>query len=350
MAESTLVFPESTLRVFATRVFQAAGLTPEDAARVADNLIHANLRGVDTHGLTRLPIYVKRLRLGAMNPRPRISVLAEGPATLLLNGDNGPGAVVATHAMQQAIRKAREIGTCWVGVRRGNHFGTCAYYTMMASDADMVGIVFTNGPASMAPWGGRQPYLSTNPISFAIPSDEGAVVLDMATSVAARGHFLLAMKEGRELPPGLALDREGRPTTDPRAAWEGLIMPLGGHKGYGLSLVFDLLAGVLNGAANGPRVGRTYEEFDRPSDVGHTFVALDVSRFMPPLTFRQLVGQTCREIRAIPRAPGVERIYVPGEIEAERAAQRARDGIPLPASVVEELRATAAELGVPWEC
>ncbi|HEY8477443.1 MAG TPA: Ldh family oxidoreductase [Chloroflexota bacterium] len=348
--EGVTYYPVEVLREFTVQCFTAAGVPAEDARVVAENLIEANLRGVDTHGITRLlGIYIKRLRAGLVNTRPNIRVVSESPSTVLLDGDNGLGAVVGRRAMELAIARARHAGSAWVGVRNSNHFGACAHFTMMAARADMVGIALTNGPKSMAPWGGVTPYLSTNPISFAVPSDDGPVVLDMATSVVAKGHIFLAAAKGERIPEGWAMDKRGRPTTDPREAIEGLVMPLAGHKGYGLSMMIDILCGILTGGAFGPYIGSLYTDMDRPQQVGHLFGAIDISRFVPVEEFKTRLGQMVREIRSCERAEGVERIYVPGEIEAEKAARRLREGVPIPEPIRQEFIAVARELGVPFE-
>lgn len=350
MAESEQAtrYPEATLRGWTERIFARAGLAAEDAAIAADVLVEANLRGVDTHGVNAfLEVYVRRLLTGAMNPRPRLRVEHEAPATATLDGDNGLGSIVAYRAMEFALRKAATAGAAWVGVRRTNHIGPCAHSALMAVPHDMIGIAITNSPAAMAPWGAAAAYLGTNPIAFAIPAGSNPpIVADIATSVAARGHVLLAQKTGRELPPGIALDRQGRPTTDPFQA--ALMMPIAQHKGSALALVFDVLAGILTGAAFGPYLRSAFRDPDQPQDVGCLFGALSIARFGDPTRFKQRVDQMITEIHALPRAEGVERIYVPGEIEWERRAERLRHGIPLHPSALADLARLGDELGVPF--
>jgi LDH2 family malate/lactate/ureidoglycolate dehydrogenase len=343
-------FPVEALRDYTFRTFLRAGMPEEDARVETDSLIEANLRGVDTHGLTRmLGIYVERLRRGAVNPRPQPRVVEESASTALVDGDNGMGAVVASWAIGVCIRKAREAGSAWVGVRNSNHFGTCAYWAMQAARADLVGFATTNGPSNMAPWGGVTPYMSTNPLAFAVPGSGGrSVVVDMATSVAAKGKIILAAKKGQQLPEGWAMDRRGRPTTDPQEAIDGLVMPLGGHKGYALSLMIDLLCGILTGASFGPHIGKLYGDFDRPQDIGHLFSAVDVSRFVPIDEFKARVDQLCAEVRSVELAEGFSRIYIPGEIEQLEVGRRLAEGIPIPSAVVEEFVKLGDDLGVPF--
>lgn len=343
-------YPVEALRDYTFRTFVKAGLPEGDARIETDSLIEANLRGVDTHGITRmLGIYVERLRRGAVNPRPRPFVAAESPSTAIVDGDNGMGAVVANWAVGVCLRKAREAGSAWVGVRNSNHFGTCAYWAMQAARADMVGFATTNGPSNMAPWGGVTPFMSTNPLAFAAPASGGrSVVVDMATSVAAKGKIILAAKKGQKLPEGWAMDKRGRPTTDPQEAIDGLVMPLGGHKGYALSLMIDLLCGILTGASFGPHIGKLYGDYDRPQDIGHLFSAIDISRFVPIDGFKARVDQLCSEVSSVVLAEGFTRVYIPGEIEQMEVGRRLAEGIPIPPSVVEEFVKLGEDLGVPF--
>jgi LDH2 family malate/lactate/ureidoglycolate dehydrogenase len=322
---------------------------PEADARVeTESLITANLRGVDTHGITRmLCIYVERLRTGAVNANPRPTVISDGVSTALVDGDNGMGAVVANYASDVCIAKAKEAGSAWVAVRNSNHFGTCAYWASKAAREGLIGFATTNSPANMAPWGGVIPYMSTNPIAFVVPAGNGRqVVVDMATSVAAKGKIFLAAKKGQKLPEGWALDKRGRPTTDPQEALEGLVMPLGGHKGYALSMMIDILCGVLSGAAFGPHIGKLYGDFDRGQNVGHLFSAIDISRFGGLEEFTARVDQMCEEIKAVELADGFSRIYIPGEIEDEETIRRQELGIPVPNAVVADFVALGKDLGV----
>ena len=342
------LYSVDALRAFTLRAFTTVGVPPEDAAIVTDNLIEANLRGVDTHGITRLlAIYIKRLKIGIVNPTPKIEIVSDAPSAITVDGDNGLGSVVGAFAMREAIKRARETGSCWAAVRNSNHFGATAYFTTMAADADMVGLGMTNGPASMAPWGGAKAYMSTNPFSIAVPSEEGAVILDMATSVVARGHILLASTRGdKTIPEGWALDKDGRPTTDTQAALEGTVMPMAGYKGAVISMMIDVLSGVLSGSAFGPHIGPLYGKLDTKQDIGHLFGVLDIAKLIPVPNFKERLAQMCREIKAVPLAAGATAIYTPGEIEAAKKARRLQEGIPIPDGVRREFEETAAEIGI----
>jgi len=350
-APSERCYGSEELRRFTEAVLGAVGVPRDDAARTADHLIEANLRGVDTHGITRVLVpYVRRIQKGLIQPRTEVTVVRERSSSALLEANGGLGQVASARAMEMAIEKAAQTGCAWVSVRNNNHFGAAGYYAQMAIDRDMVGMVATNGPASVAPWGGSRAMLSTNPIAFGIPAgEEPPVILDMATTVVSRGRITLFAKKNVEIPVTWALDEEGRPTNNPNAALRGTLQPVGGYKGYGLALVIDLVSGVLSGAGYGAHCGGHLLEYDRPAqNVGSTFVAVTVDSFMDVPEFKARVDAALREIKDSPRAPEVERIYAPGEIEFETRLTRLEGGIPIPVEVERDLRALAAELNVPF--
>ena len=349
MSQDTL-FPAETLRTFASRCLQAAGAPAVDAETVADNLVDAHLRGVDSHGVTRLiKIYVERVEAGIVNPRARPRVVQDAPGMALVDADNGLGAVAGTFAMNVCLEKARTAGAAWVGVHNSNHFGACAYYTNQIAAQGMVGIALTNAPPTMAPWGGIEPYLGTNPIGFSVPTRGGTPIsVDMATSVAARGYVLLAAAKGEPIPAGWAQDKRGRPTTDAKEALEGTVLPMAGHKGYALALIIDVLSGVLTGAGFGRLIGQLYGDLEHPQNVGHLIGAIDIGHFIPLDQFHERIDQMAAEIRAIPRAEGVARIFLPGDIEAAKTDQRGRDGIPVAEPIRQDLAELGRRLGVPF--
>lgn len=338
------------LRAWVARVFERAAVPADDAAVAADVLVAANLRGVDSHGVLQLPLKVERVLSGIINPRPRCRVERDSPAAMLVDGDNGLGMVVGAWAMRQAIERARACGAAVAAVRHSNHFGATAYYAQMAAAAEMIGLCGTNsGGASMAPWGSVTGYLGTNPLAFAAPGGiDGGLVLDMATSQVAWGKVELAARAGQKIPLTWATDREGRPTDDPQVAMHGLMLPLGGYKGYGLALMLEILCGVLSGAGFGPHVVNFYEEPDREENSGHVFVAIDVARLMPIGQFKARMARIVDEIHACQPSEGVTRIYVPGEMELETAARRQGEGIPLPADVVAGLVGLGERVGEPF--
>ncbi len=345
------LYPAESLRRLARECLQATGVPADDAETVANNLIDAHLRGVDSHGVTRLiKIYVERLEAGVVNSRPNVRVVSEGTATALLDADNGLGAVAGTRATRLCVEKARSAGAAWVGVRHSNHFGACAYYTNTIAAEGMIGIAVTNAPATMAPWGGIEPFLGTNPIAFSVPRRSGnPISVDMATSVAARGYVLLAATKGEKIPEGWAQDRQGRPTTDAKEALEGTVLPMAGHKGYALALLIDVLSGILTGSASGLGVGQLYGDFENPQDVGYMIGAIDIRQFVPLDQFLDRVDQLEKAIKAAPLAEWATRILVPGDLEAEKTERRLREGIPVAGPIRQELVALGRRLGVPFE-
>ncbi|WP_052809562.1 Ldh family oxidoreductase [Streptomonospora alba] len=336
------------LRELATEIFIAAGLSGRDAGAVAGHLVEADLRGVDSHGVSRTAVYVHRLRRGLVEARPRFRVLTETPVSALLDAGNGPGIVAAEHAMRTAADKAAETGVGMVSVRNSNHCGMLAHYTGMAASRGLLSLATTSAPASMAPWGAKDPYFGTNPVSYAVPApgDRPDIVFDMATSHVAKGKIILARKNGQSIPVGWALDARGRPTTDPDAALEGTVLPLGGAKGSGLALLVEVLSALLSGANHGPHIPPLYDNDEHPQGLGHFFLAMNPAVLVPEEEFAARVDRMAEELAALPAAEGYERVCLPGEPEAERAAHRRAHGVPLSAEVRAELRAVAGELGV----
>lgn len=342
-------FPVSTLSVFCIAVLEKAGVTRENAEMVADSLLQANLRGVDTHGITRLPIYVERLQAGLTNGRTQGRVVSETETTAVYDGQDGLGQVVGTKAMQLALAKARAAGVGIVTARNSTHYGTAAYYAMMALPHDMIGLSLTNSPSLMAPWGGRKAFFGTNPVAIAVPAGaEKPFVLDMATSVVARGAIILAAKKGETIPPTWGLNKDGEPTTDARAANEGALLPLGGHKGFGLAMAIDILTTVLAGGPFGPHIGELYKNPTRPQGVGHFFAALRIDRFQPLAEFKAGMDAMIHEVKAEPLAKGFDKILVAGEPEYATQAERARTGVPLSDAVVNDLTKLGVGVGVPF--
>lgn len=276
-------FQSRDLESFVARALTAVGLPASDAEQVAQLMILADLRGSDGHGIFRLSQYIRRIRAGGMNLRPNIHVVQETDATALVDGDNGMGHLVMRFATGVAMEKAGRSGIGWVGVQRSNHAGPAALYAMMPLEHNMIGIYLAVGSANhMPPWGGVELLLSTNPIAFAIPaSEEPPIVLDIATSVAAYGKVKTKAQRGEQMPEGWMINAFGQPLTDPKRAEEGFLLPIGGYKGYGLALIFGLLAGTLNGAAFGRDVIDFNKDDKTPTNTGQIIVALDISRFRP---------------------------------------------------------------------
>jgi LDH2 family malate/lactate/ureidoglycolate dehydrogenase len=325
------------LENFCSDVFEKAGVSAEDARMVAESLVQADLRGVDSHGVVRTDIYLRRLEAGLINNNGKMSVNSDGAVTVL-DGQNHFGAVVGNKALELALDAAIKHGAGVVGVKGSNHFGTCAYYLLKAVQKDTIMLVLSNASQTVPPTGGVRPFLGTNPFSIGIPAGKHQpFILDMATSVVARGKIIVAAQKGEAIPLGWAIDKDGNPTTDAQAALEGSVLPMGGPKGYAISMFIDILCGVLTGAGFGKYVNNMYENWEQSQNVGHFFIALPISRFMPVEQFKARVDQYFDEIKAEPTAPGTKEILIPGQLEYRCTLERMEKGIELPSKVVEEL-------------
>jgi L-2-hydroxycarboxylate dehydrogenase (NAD+) len=341
-------FQSKDLEAFVSRALTAVGLPATDAEQVARLMILADLRGADGHGIFRLPQYVRRIKAGGMNVKPNIRVTRETEGVAVVDGDNGMGHLVMRFAARVAIEKAERAGIGWVGVRQSNHAGPAALYAMMPLERDMIGIYIAVGSANhMPPWGGVELLLSTNPIAFAIPAlEEPTIVLDIATSVAAYGKVKTKAQRGELMPEGWMIDAFGRPLTDPKRAEEGFLLPIGDYKGYGLALVFGLLAGTLNGAAFGRDVIDFNKDDTTPTNTGQAIVALDISRFSPVDAFKRNVDEVVRQMRNSKRMPAVERIKLPGEQSHATWLERSAAGVPMNDVLFKDLQRLASDLGI----
>ena len=337
-----------TLAAFITRAFEAVSIPAQDARGIAELMVRADVQGSEGHGVFRLPQYIRRIQGGAVNVRPRIRVERETPATALVNGDNGMGHLVMRFATEKAIEKAAAAGVAWVGVQWSNHAGPASLYAAMPLAHDMIGLYLAVGNANHLPaWGGLDMLLSTNPIAVAIPGEkEGPIVLDMATTVAAYGKVKTKAQRGEMMPEGWMIDRTGAPLTDPRRSDEGFLLPIGGYKGYGLALMFGLLAGTLNGAAMGRDVVDFNADDTTPTNTGHCIVAINVEAFQPVAEFKKSVDALVRDLRNSERLPGVDHIHIPGEGSHAARADRLKNGVPMPPSLMAALDTLAAELGI----
>jgi len=336
------------LEAFTARAFEAVGIAPADAKSIAELMVRADLQGSEGHGVFRLPQYIRRIKGGAVNLRPNIRVEREAAGMALVDGDNGMGHLVMRFATEKAIAKAKTAGVAWVGVKWSNHAGPASLYAAMPLEHDMAGLYLAVGNANHLPaWGGLDMLLSTNPIAVAVPAgEEPPIVLDMATTVAAYGKVKTKAQRGETMPEGWMMDREGRPLTDPKRANEGFLLPIGGYKGYGLALIFGLLAGTLNGAAMGRDVVDFNADDTTPTNTGHVIVAINVEAFQPVAEFKKSVDALVRDLRKSERLPGVDRIRLPGEGSHAARADRSRNGIPLPAPLAAALNQLAAELKI----
>lgn len=338
----------AALIAFIARAYRAAGIPAADAEKAAALMAQSDISGADGHGVFRLPQYIRRIRQGGLNTRPNLRVQRTAPGTALIDGDNGLGSLVVARAVETAIEIAREQGVGWAGTRHGNHAGAAAVYAAMPVAHDMIGLYFAVGNANhLPPWGGVDMLLSTNPLAIAVPAlEEPPLVLDMATTVAAYGKVKVAAQQGKPMPEGWMIDRQGRPLTDPNRADDGFLLPIGGYKGAAMSLMFGLLAGTLNGAANGEDVVDFNKDDTTPTNTGQAICVLDIKRFAEPAAFKRQVDSVIRQLHGSALLPGFDRIRLPGEDRAARIAERTRHGIPVPASLEAALDTMAAELGI----
>jgi ureidoglycolate dehydrogenase (NAD+) len=340
-------YTAADLRAFCAHALERAGARPEDAAVIADGLIAADLRGVHSHGALRVGIYVDRLRAGSIHPGAELQIVRDSGAVVVADAQAGPGIAMAARAMDLAIARSRTHGIAAVSLRNANHCGMLAFFAMRAPPAGAVGVAASNGDSLVAPWGARAKFLGTNPLAVAVPAkEEPPVVLDMATSVVAHGRIKGAADRGEAIPHDWAVDAAGQPTTDPVQALAGALLPFGGFKGSGISILIDLLAGLLPGGRSGPEIVPLYQRLGEPQGIGQLFMALHVAAFDSLETFTTRVDETVRRIRALPPAAGALRVILPGELEHLRAQDYQAHGIPLPSDAVAELARTASLLGL----
>lgn len=334
------------LRDFATRCYVALGVPDADAALVADSLVQADLWGHASHGVLRTFWYATRLESGAMSPVTRPEVSGKG-ALLTMDGGDGVGQVVAKAAMVAAIEAAKAHGIGAVAVRNSGHFGTAMYFTRMAAREGCIGFLATNASPAMAPWGGLDKRLGTNPWSWAAPAGRHApVMLDIANTAVARGKLYAAKARGEAIPEGWAMDAEGRVTTDAGLGIAGTILPMAGHKGYAIGFVTDMLSGVLSGSGFGTGVTGPYVPEGR-SGAGHLAIAIDIAATRPLADFEADMERLIEQVKSARPAPGASGIFYPGEIEALNEARHRVEGIDLPAAVIRDLSEGAARIGVP---
>jgi len=356
------VFRIETLREFCARVFLHFGVPQSDALQAADVLASADLRGIDSHGVARMNSYVGLLSEGLINPKPQIKLVRSTASTATVDGDNGLGLVVGPRANEMAIDMAEKAGSGWVCVRNTNHFGIAGYYALKAVERDMIGWAMTNSTAIVAPLWGMERMLGTNPISVAFPGKkEPPIVIDMATCAAAYGKIEMARRRGEAIPSGWAIDNQGRVTTNPDDVLAGgALLPLGsdrergGHKGYALAVMVDILSGALSGANWGPfappfALRQTIPTRSVGKGIGHFFGAMRIDGFVDADSFKLQVDDYIRVFRATKPAPGTSGPLIPGDPEREAEKLRREKGVPLILPVVEELRDVSKRTGVPFD-
>lgn len=338
------------LRRAVAELFHAVGVPPDDAAEIAEVLVFADLRGVESHGVQFAPRYVRGLAGGHLNPTPDVRVVRQHGGTAVVDADNGLGFISARRGMEKAVELAAEHAVGAVAVRNSNHFGPAAFYAMLALEHRMIGHVTTDGPPHTVVWGSRQPMLSNDPVAWAFPTAESPPIVVDTAFTGVKEKIRLAARRGEAIPPDWAVGPDGQPTTDPEHALEGALLPIGQHKGSGLIVANELLCGALAGARFSFEVSAGLVRGANHHDhwgCGHFLTALDVQAFTDVHDFEQRASALRHALRSAPRAEGVERIYLPGEPEAEMTEARLRDGVPLPPATVDALDEVAREVGAP---
>ena len=327
----------SNLQEVSIALLKSIGASEEEAAIVVQNLIMADMRGIHTHGVNFIPKIFLRIENAVMNIPTNDHVISSDGAVCHIDGNNGFGQVASAHAMDLAIEKGTEYGIGMSLIRNTNHIGLLAFYSMMAARKGMIGFALCNSAPAMAPWGGAEAFFGTNPLSIAVPGDgDFPIVLDMSTSVVARGKIRRAIRLNEEIPQGWALNADGQATTDPNKAMEGTLLPVGGPKGSGMAFFIDLLCGIVSGSKFSRDV-LTFHKPIGPTGVGAMMLAIDIKRFIEPKLFQSLLHQHVSALHEAKKADGVDRIYLPGEIEAEMEMQSDREGIELDELTVDEL-------------
>lgn len=339
------VLPER-LRDVVRAIFCRCGMSDADAGLLSESLVHADLRGIHSHGVLRVPDYVKKLTKDGVDPRGKPRVVSERAAAIVIDGGNSMGQIGGAFAMRRVIEKARDLGLALASVRGSNHCGAMDWYTLMAVQEGMIGLAGTNALPTMAPWGGTEKIVGINPLSIAMPAKKRSpFVLDFAFGATAHGKIRVYQQKGSPLPNGWAFDADGQPTTDATQALSGLIQPIGQHKGVGLGMAIGMMASLLSGAAYGTELGNMVEG-PRPGLDGHFFAAIDIAAFQDVESFKNRVDAVIDEVHESRRRAGVSRLFVPGEIEAEFESTYAHDGILLARTTVNDVAAAADALEV----
>ncbi|KAK7712986.1 hypothetical protein SLS57_007547 [Botryosphaeria dothidea] len=330
---------------FVQDVLVGNGVPPENASIVAKCLVAADLRGVDTHGINRIPSYMERIRQGVLNAKASPTVQQITPVVAQVDGQNGFGFIAAHLGMEAAIRMAKEFGIGMVSVKHSNHFGMSAWVVQQALDAGLMSLVFTNSSPALPVWGGREKLMGVSPLACGAPAGQSKpFILDMAPSVAARGKIYKALRRGEKIPRDWALDAEGRQTDDPASALQGVMLPMGGPKGSALAIMMDVFSGVLSGSAFAGHVTNPYDP-SRPADVGHFLVAIKPDLFMSLEDFKERMDYLYQRVVGSEKMAGVERVYFPGEIEQLTQEERERHGIPYVEAEVAALNKEAQLVG-----
>lgn len=333
------LYPVEFLKETCESVLKIYGVPEKNAETAASVMISASLRGIDSHGIAYLPVYVERIKKGVIDPKAEPEVIHETDNTAVVDCNNGLSQVGAVHAMNLAIEKALSRNTGFVGVRNSGHFGMVSYYTMEAARNNCIGFAVTNAPSSVAPFGGMQPLFGTNPISFAFPvKDKPDIVIDFATSAIARTKLRNMAAEKEEIPEGWALNKEGYMAKTADEGYEGVLLPAAGVKGYGLAIIVEVLSAIITGAAFTKNVGGLVDDFTRPQNVGHFLGAISIESFLPLENYYQVMDSFIQSIKEVKPVPGIEQVLYPGELEYKTELSRKSEGIPVSEALMEKIK------------
>ena len=344
MALDTVVVFRQDLVDTIKDAFLRAGVPVKEAEAVAESLVDAEIKGIRTHGVLRVPLYIKRIKAGGIKVPTRLEVIQDNRFAITVDAHDGLGQVAGNFAMGLAIKKAAKNGAGACSVRRTSHFGTAGYYAAMAARSDMIGFACCSATPRLPVWGGKVGLIGNNPFSVAFPSmdPEAPFVLDMANSITAAGRLRVAIEKGERIPEGWALDKGGNPTTDPKTALEGILLPMAGHKGYGIALTVGMLCSVLSGGVWDDEVGNI-DRLDAEQKVSNLFMAFDISQWLSLEMFKSGVGQIAEKIHSTPLAPGFVRTYYPGERKAAASLKNLRDGLAIEKRLLEQIQALAED-------
>ncbi|SFR10657.1 Ldh family oxidoreductase [Desulfoscipio geothermicus] len=338
-------YPAADLKKICVDVLKGYGVPEENADITASVMISASLRGIDSHGIAYLPVYVERIKRGVVDPKAQPEIVTETANTAVVDCKNGLGQVGGVFAMNLAVKKALASNTGFVGLRNSGHFGMVSYYTMQAAKNNCIGLAMTNAPSSVAPFGGMEPLFGTNPISFAFPvKDRPDIVIDFATSAIARTKLRNMAAEKQEIPEGWALSKEGYMAKTADEGYEGVLLPAAGVKGYGLAIIAEVLSAVLTGAAFTTRVGGLVDDFSRSQNVGHFLGAISIESFLPMDQYYDMMDQFIGTIKGVKPVPGVQEVLYPGELEFQKETLRKAEGIPVDDAMWEKIKKCMEEL------
>jgi LDH2 family malate/lactate/ureidoglycolate dehydrogenase len=337
------------LRDYCTSLFKSLGMPEKEAFINADNLVDADLKGHPSHGASRMPIHLKRIRMGVARASYELKLISDKPSVALYDACNSMGPYVSVKAMEHAIEKAKQTGVSFITVKNSNHYGTAGYYAELAIKQGMIGFSITNASPRMAPWGSKDAYFGTNPFAVGIPADKQLpIIADMATSLVARGKVVIAAQNKEKIPLGLGMTKEGEPTTDPVEALAGTVAPLGNYKGSAIALLITVLSGMLSGSAFGHNVKDMYAHFTGGTMTSHAFGALNIDAFVPSDIFRSSMDKMILDIKQSSLSKNTTEIFLPGEIEQRNRERGLRDGIPLSKPIIEDLKREGELCKVPF--